>query len=106
MKLGFIGARNMAKAMIGGILKNNIFKPEEVIASDLYEPGLRQAKESLGIHVTTDNKEVASSTEIASFSFTIGTTFIRSSSSNVFLASCLHSLLIMDSFVSNTCAVN
>ena len=25
MKLGFIGARNMAKAMIGGILKNNIF---------------------------------------------------------------------------------
>ena len=47
MKLGFIGARNMAKAMIGGILKNNIFKPEEVIASDLYEPGLRQAKESL-----------------------------------------------------------
>ena len=24
MKLGFIGAGNMAKAMIGGILKNNI----------------------------------------------------------------------------------
>ena len=64
MKLGFIGARNMAKAMIGGILKNNIFKPEEVIASDLYEPGLRQAKESLGIHVTTDNKEVARTAEV------------------------------------------
>ena len=64
MKLGFIGAGNMAKAMIGGILKNNIFKPEEVIASDLYEPGLRQAKESLGIHVTTDNKEVARTAEV------------------------------------------
>ena len=64
MKLGFIGAGNMAKAMIGGILKNNIFKPEEVIASDLHEPGLRQAKESLGIHVTTDNKEVARTAEV------------------------------------------
>lgn len=64
MKLGFIGAGNMAKAMIGGILKNNIFMPEEVIASDLHEPGLRQAKESLGIHVTTDNKEVARTAEV------------------------------------------
>ena len=35
-----------------------------MIASDLYEPGLRQAKESLGIHVTTDNKEVARTAEV------------------------------------------
>lgn len=64
MKLGFIGAGNMAKAMIGGILKNGIFKPEEVIASDMYVPGLEQAKESLGINVTTDNKEVAKNAEV------------------------------------------
>lgn len=47
MKLGFIGARNMAKAMIGGILKNNIFKPEEVIASDLYDRGSDRQKKVL-----------------------------------------------------------
>lgn len=64
MKLGFIGAGNMAKAMMGGILKNGIFKPEEVIASDLYAPGLEATKESLGINVTTDNKEVASQSEV------------------------------------------
>ena len=58
MKLGFIGAGNMAKAIMGGVLKNGIFKPEEVIASDLYVPGLEAAKESLGINITTDNKEV------------------------------------------------
>ena len=44
MKLGFIGAGNMAKAIMGGVLKNGIFKPEEVIASDLYVPGLEGAK--------------------------------------------------------------
>ena len=64
MKLGFIGAGNMAKAMMGGVLKNGIFKPEEVIASDLYVPGLEAAKESLGIHITTDNKEVAKNSEV------------------------------------------
>ena len=64
MKLGFIGAGNMAKAMIGGILKNEIFKPEEVIASDMYVPGLEQTKANLGINVTTDNKEVAKNAEV------------------------------------------
>lgn len=64
MKLGFIGAGNMAKAIMGGVLKNEIFKPEEVIASDLYVPGLEAAKESLGINITTDNKEVAKNSEV------------------------------------------
>ena len=64
MKLGFIGAGNMAKAIMGGVLKNEIFKPEEVIASDLYVPGIEAAKESLGINITTDNKEVAKNSEV------------------------------------------
>ena len=64
MKLGFIGAGNMAKAIMGGVLKNEIFIPEEVIASDLYVPGLEAAKEGLGINITTDNKEVAKNSEV------------------------------------------
>ena len=64
MKLGFIGAGNMSKAIMCGVLKNEIFKPEEVIASDLYVPGLEAAKESLGINITTDNKEVAKNSEV------------------------------------------
>lgn len=46
MKLGFIGAGNMAKAMMGGILKNGILTAEEVIASDMYVPGLRKQKKN------------------------------------------------------------
>ena len=63
-KLGFIGAGNMAKAMMGGILKNKLLLPKEVIASDLYLPGLEQTKEELGISVTTDNKEVVKTAEV------------------------------------------
>ena len=31
MKLGFIGTGNMAGAIMGGIIRNEIFKPEEII---------------------------------------------------------------------------
>ena len=34
MKLGFIGCGNMAGAIMGGIIKNQVFKPEEIIGSD------------------------------------------------------------------------
>lgn len=64
LKLGFIGAGNMAKAMIGGILSNGILKPEEIIASALHAEGLEKLKESMGIRVTMDNKEVAQNAEI------------------------------------------
>ena len=33
MKLGFIGTGNMASAMIGGILKNQILAKDELIGS-------------------------------------------------------------------------
>ena len=58
-KLGFIGAGNMAKAMMGGILKNEILLPEDVIASDLYQPGLERMKEELGIAVTVSGSSPA-----------------------------------------------
>ena len=35
MKLGFIGTGNMAGAIMGGIIKNGVLKPEEIIGSDI-----------------------------------------------------------------------
>lgn len=64
MKIGFIGAGNMAKAMMGGIIDNGIFKKEEVIASDALDVALEAAKENLGITITKDNKEVAIKSEV------------------------------------------
>ncbi len=34
MKLGFIGCGNMASAIIGGILENNMVKKEDILAKD------------------------------------------------------------------------
>lgn len=59
MKLGFIGCGNMAGAMIGGILRNRILPPEEMIASTLRQSSAEKVKEQYGISVTLDNRQVA-----------------------------------------------
>ncbi len=64
MKLGFIGCGNMASAMIGGIINNQICKAQDIFASDAYEIALTKAKETLDINVSTDNKLVAKEADI------------------------------------------
>ncbi|MCD7777809.1 MAG: pyrroline-5-carboxylate reductase [Clostridiales bacterium] len=64
MKIGFIGCGNMASAIIGGLIKNEIFKPEEIIAADSYEESLKKAKEKFGIFVTGDNTECVKLAEV------------------------------------------
>lgn len=58
IKIGFIGCGNMSKAMIGGIIKNNIFKKEEILGSDSSSSTLETIKDQLGIQITRNNKEV------------------------------------------------
>lgn len=64
MKLGFIGCGNMASAMIGGIIKNQVVASSDIIASDANANALSKAKETLGIQVTSNNTEVASSVDV------------------------------------------
>lgn len=59
MRLGFIGCGNMASAMIGGIIKNNVAAPGDILASAKTEATRTRVKENLGIGVTPSNKEVA-----------------------------------------------
>ncbi len=61
MKLGFIGTGNMAGAIMGGIIKNQIFRPEEIIGADVSEAGREKTKEAYGIEVTGDNRKAADS---------------------------------------------
>lgn len=58
-KVGFIGAGNMATAIIGGIVKKGILKPEEMIASRRSADKLQTLKDQYGIDVTCDNREAA-----------------------------------------------
>lgn len=59
MKLGFIGCGNMAKAILGGILRKQLVSPEDVIASALHQETLDKVTETWHIHTTLDNKEAA-----------------------------------------------
>lgn len=64
MKLGFIGTGNMAGAIMGGVIKSNVFKPEEIIGADLFAPGRERVKNLYGINVTESNKEVIEKSEV------------------------------------------
>lgn len=56
--IGFIGAGKMGSALIEGILKAGIVKPENIGASDVYEPFLEELKTKFGIRVSTKNSEI------------------------------------------------
>lgn len=42
MKIGFIGLGNMASAMIGGILKKELYSAEDIIGSDKSEDSVQK----------------------------------------------------------------
>lgn len=65
MKLGFIGTGNMASAIMGGIIGNQIVSADEIIGADLYAPGRERVKEQFGIHVTSDNREVVQKADVS-----------------------------------------
>lgn len=64
MKLGFIGTGNMASAIMGGVIKNEIFAANEIIGADVFATGREKVKEQFGINVTADNKEVIEKSEV------------------------------------------
>ena len=54
--IGFIGAGNMAEAMIRGLLRGEDFAPAQVYASGPREERVRELASAYGINGTTDNK--------------------------------------------------
>lgn len=64
MKIGFIGLGNMASAMIGGILKKNLYSAKNLLGSDKSEAVTQAAAEKFKIHTTTDNLKVAKEADV------------------------------------------
>ena len=64
MKIGFIGCGNMASAMIGGIIKNQVVAPVDILASAKTAASREKKKEELGIALTADNREVAAFADV------------------------------------------
>lgn len=59
MKLAFIGAGNMAQAMIGGILRNGLCQPQEIMATSATQKTIDKVSEQYGVLVTLNNCEAA-----------------------------------------------
>lgn len=64
MKIGFIGLGNMATAMIGGMVKKEIVRPEDIIASARTQESVRRAEEMFGIVGAEDNVQAAKQADI------------------------------------------
>lgn len=62
--IGFIGLGNMACAIIGGILKNKMASPEEIIGSAKTEATLEKCRKEYGIQTAEENKTVAERSDI------------------------------------------
>lgn len=64
VKIGFIGLGNMAKAMIGGMLKKKMVLPEDLIGSSKTQATGEKMVKEFGICTTLDNAEVAVKSDI------------------------------------------
>lgn len=64
MKIGFIGAGNMAKAIIGGMIAKGVCNAQEIMASRRNEGALEQLKQEYGILITTNNIKVMEWAEV------------------------------------------
>ena len=59
--IGFIGAGNMAEAMIKGLLRGADFAIAQIAASGPRDERMRELRDTYGIYATTDNKVPAAS---------------------------------------------
>lgn len=60
----FIGAGNMASAMIGGIVNSKLIKPDNIIVTRRNKEKLKQLEKQYQVKATTDNVEAASKADI------------------------------------------
>lgn len=64
MKLGFIGLGNMASAVIGGILKEGIAAPGDIIGSAKTKETAEKKAKEFGIEACTENGKVAEQADV------------------------------------------
>lgn len=64
MKIGFIGLGNMAKAMIGGMLQQEIVHKDDIVGSAKSRETLERVQETYGIGTRKSNIEVAGEADV------------------------------------------
>ena len=57
-KIGFIGAGNMAEALMKGIISTGLYTADEIVASEVYAPRRKYIADTLNVEVHEDNESV------------------------------------------------
>lgn len=63
-KIGFIGAGNMAEALVRGLLSSGVFSKDEIIVSDVAEKRLHLLSSHYGISATQKNSDIVKSANL------------------------------------------
>lgn len=63
-KISFIGAGNMAKAMLGGILDSSLLDPKNIMMNAVRIENLKKIQGDFGVEITQDSKEAAKFADI------------------------------------------
>jgi pyrroline-5-carboxylate reductase len=63
-KIAFIGSGAMAEAMIGGLLRQKLAEPQNLLAADLREKRLQELSERYGVQPFTENNQPASQADV------------------------------------------
>ncbi len=63
-KIGFIGAGNMAEAIVGALTGSEMVEPLNIMVSDVSEERLAVFAEQYGVNTSTDNTRVFSESEV------------------------------------------
>lgn len=64
MKITFIGAGNMAEAIVSGIIKQGVFAADEVTVTDIREERLAYFRKTYGTKATLDNMAAVVSSDV------------------------------------------
>ncbi len=64
MRIGFVGAGNMAEAMMKGIITGGVAKTEDLIASEIVPERRDYITNTLGVQTVSDNIEVVRSSDV------------------------------------------
>ncbi|HUL38880.1 MAG TPA: pyrroline-5-carboxylate reductase [Methanomassiliicoccales archaeon] len=67
MRIGFIGAGNMAEALMKGIISAGLASKDEVVAGEVIKERRDYIARTLGVKATSDNVEVARSAHVLLF---------------------------------------
>lgn len=63
-KISFIGAGNMAKAMLAGIIKSELVDPKNIMMNAVHYENLKKIQDEFGVEITLESKEAVKFADI------------------------------------------